>query len=234
MTEKSAESVNQHQPKGNSYNSNRHLMQHLKSLCCRASAYHIGTQRAESYLPPESEERKSSEGNSGPITSTIPALCPVRAVFKNRAAVVEVDVFHSPGEGTLHVASRAPRDEESLSSPFCGFRFKGVLETNFCTGDIAPPEPEFGAELILDAREFSGQIFWFCSPAKEAPRKSNPREIDLPKFTFQNSTRKSGQQKSHCAQYDWTTGVLDNGNEWRKFRAVPRLYPLRSLVFYIV
>ena len=27
------------------------------------------------------------------------------------------------------------------------------------------------------------------------------------------------------AQYDWTTGVLDNGNEWRKFRVVPRLYP---------
>ena len=33
------------------------------------------------------------------------------------------------------------------------------------------------------------------------------------------------------AQYDWTTGVPDNGNEWRKFRAVPRLYPLSSLVF---
>ena len=32
------------------------------------------------------------------------------------------------------------------------------------------------------------------------------------------------------AQYDWTTGVLDNRNEWRKFRAIPRLYPLRSLV----
>ena len=32
------------------------------------------------------------------------------------------------------------------------------------------------------------------------------------------------------AQYDWTTGVPDNGNEWRKLRAVPRLYPLRSLV----
>ena len=32
------------------------------------------------------------------------------------------------------------------------------------------------------------------------------------------------------AQYDWTTGVPDNGNEWRKFRAVPRLYPLCSLV----
>ena len=36
------------------------------------------------------------------------------------------------------------------------------------------------------------------------------------------------------AQCDWTTGVLDNGNEWRKFRAVPRSYPLRPLVLYFV
>ena len=27
------------------------------------------------------------------------------------------------------------------------------------------------------------------------------------------------------AQYDWTTGVPDNGNDWRKFRAVPRSFP---------
>ena len=32
------------------------------------------------------------------------------------------------------------------------------------------------------------------------------------------------------AQYDWMAGVPDNGDEWRKFRAVPRLYPLRFLV----
>ena len=32
------------------------------------------------------------------------------------------------------------------------------------------------------------------------------------------------------ARYDWTTGALDNGNEWRKFCAVPHLYPLRFLV----
>ena len=32
------------------------------------------------------------------------------------------------------------------------------------------------------------------------------------------------------AQYDWTTGVPDNGSERRKVRAIPRLYPLRSLV----
>ena len=31
-------------------------------------------------------------------------------------------------------------------------------------------------------------------------------------------------------QHDWTTEVPDNGNEWRKFRIVPRLHPLRSLV----
>ena len=34
------------------------------------------------------------------------------------------------------------------------------------------------------------------------------------------------------AQYDWTTGVPDNGNYWRKFR-VPPLHPLRSLVLYM-
>ena len=36
------------------------------------------------------------------------------------------------------------------------------------------------------------------------------------------------------AQYYWTTGAPDNGNEWRKFRAVPRLNPLRSLVLHFV
>ena len=36
-------------------------------------------------------------------------------------------------------------------------------------------------------------------------------------------------------RYDWTTGVPpDNGNDWRKFRVVPRSYPLRSLVVYFV
>ena len=34
-------------------------------------------------------------------------------------------------------------------------------------------------------------------------------------------------------RYDRTTGVPDNGNDWRKFRAVPRSYPLRSLVFVL-
>ena len=36
------------------------------------------------------------------------------------------------------------------------------------------------------------------------------------------------------AQYDWTTGVSDNGNDWRKFRVVPRSHPFRPLVLYFV
>ena len=35
------------------------------------------------------------------------------------------------------------------------------------------------------------------------------------------------------AQY-WTTGVPDNGDEWRKFRVVPRSHPLRSLTLYFI
>ena len=32
-------------------------------------------------------------------------------------------------------------------------------------------------------------------------------------------------------RYDWTTGALSNGNEWRKFRAVPRRTSLVPLAF---
>ena len=35
-------------------------------------------------------------------------------------------------------------------------------------------------------------------------------------------------------RYDWTTGVPDNGNDWRKFCALPPSYPLRSLVLHFV
>ena len=34
------------------------------------------------------------------------------------------------------------------------------------------------------------------------------------------------------AQSDWMTGVPDNGNDWRKFRALPRSYPLCSLTSF--
>ena len=35
-------------------------------------------------------------------------------------------------------------------------------------------------------------------------------------------------------RYDWTTRVPDNGNEWRKFRVVPRSHPMCPLVLYFV
>ena len=57
------------------------------------------------------------------------------------------------------------------------------------------------------------------------PRRASgraPQMVTLPNFRIFH------------AQYDWTTGVPDNGNEWRKFRAVPRSHPLRFLVLYFV
>ena len=53
-------------------------------------------------------------------------------------------------------------------------------------------------------------------------------------YSIPKKARNPDLSKIIHAQYDWTTGVPDNGNEWRKFRAVPCSYPLRSLVFYIV
>ena len=35
------------------------------------------------------------------------------------------------------------------------------------------------------------------------------------------------------AQYDWTTGALDNGNEWRKFRRRTSLVPLAFPCFVL-
>ena len=32
-------------------------------------------------------------------------------------------------------------------------------------------------------------------------------------------------------QYDWTIGGLYDGNEWRKYRVIPRAHPLRPCVF---
>ena len=46
---------------------------------------------------------------------------------------------------------------------------------------------------------------------------------------YRKKARKGRAGFEFHAQYDWTNGAPDNGNEWRKFRAVPRSYPLRSL-----
>ena len=38
-------------------------------------------------------------------------------------------------------------------------------------------------------------------------------------------------KKARVGGSGWTTGAPDNGNDWRKFRVVPRSHPLRPLVF---
>ena len=62
---------------------------------------------------------------------------------------------------------------------------------------------------------------------KELDRAETNRVTDLAKAE-QAQGLGSGCLSHHTfhAQYDWTTGVPDNGNEWGKLRAVPRLYPL--------
>ena len=32
-------------------------------------------------------------------------------------------------------------------------------------------------------------------------------------------------------RYDWTTGAPRDGNEWKKYRAVPRVHPSRALLY---
>ena len=36
------------------------------------------------------------------------------------------------------------------------------------------------------------------------------------------------------ARHDWTAGMLDNGNTWRKFRVATRSHSLRPPVLYLV
>ena len=59
-------------------------------------------------------------------------------------------------------------------------------------------------------------------------------ETYLPRISLGNP-RKDPQntlkQKTTIhARYDWTTGVPDNGNAWRKCRVVPRAYPSHPLI----
>ena len=41
----------------------------------------------------------------------------------------------------------------------------------------------------------------------------------------ENHSQIANRTSVSLPQNDWTTGVPDNGNEWRKFRVIPRLHP---------
>ena len=73
---------------------------------------------------------------------------------------------------------------------------------------------------------------WQTRSAAVARTTSHSPEFRRTSPTFTRVLVKSNCSNVH-AQYDWTTGMPDNGNEWRKFRVVPRLCPFASpLVLY--
>ena len=84
----------------------------------------------------------------------------------------------------------------------------------------------------------STKVFWRAGKVKSQGPPGPKSKQNSQKGSLSGSAKKAPTRPHYSAigdttfyaQYDWTTGVLDNGNEWRKFRAVPRLYPLRFLV----
>ena len=64
------------------------------------------------------------------------------------------------------------------------------------------------------------------------PGAFNPAVVVVTSLIVHHQQMALCTQTSFRAQYDWTTGVPDDGNDWRKFRVVPRSYPLRPLIFY--
>ena len=77
-------------------------------------------------------------------------------------------------------------------------RLKSEIDINFsgtkvCTGEFAPPEPEFRPEFWETnfgwpnfGPEFLGRIFWLCFFLQKRP----PEKFTLEKFTSQNSRSK--------------------------------------------
>ena len=90
--------------------------------------------------------------------------------------------------------------------------------------------PGFGAaNQPAPCRGLSGPSGPKCrkSPSKMSLRVSAP---GAPK----SLQKVSGTVRKSMPDITVTTAVPDNGNAWRKFRVVPRSYPLRSLVCYFV
>ena len=57
------------------------------------------------------------------------------------------------------------------------------------------------------------------------------QQSESPKCVIAIEWQSDTKNSTFClAQYDWMTGVPDNGKEWRKFRVIPRLHPLRLLL----
>ena len=117
--------------------------------------------------------------------------------------------------------------------------------------------PGFSLEGAFQALKFGAPPTLFIKPPKPSPRDTPPISIAILLQKYASSWQKVVCTPPICitirlpfvsqcfcrvirvssrwntpkihAQYEWMTGVSDNGNEWSKFRAVPRSYPLRPL-----
>ena len=135
----------------------------------------------------------------------------------------ELSELWKAGIRNLHNGLLTPESlniaEICLIKPKMGQWIGNIAQSQPC--QLKPLELESSTDFSVEksfCERPSGILVWHVS------RTKFPRKI---------SNLKTENSIIH-AQYDWTTGVPDNGNEWRKFRAVPRLYPLRSLVLYFV
>ena len=119
-------------------------------------------------------------------------------------------------------------------------------------GEMSPPKFRrrgLTGEFCLAFTEFQGErsvssSHFICAKANSPSFSQN--SVNLPQssvtvfYPFPTKGKDSPPKKfvggpqmlKFHAQYDWTTGVLDNGHEWRKFRVVPRSHPLRPLILY--
>ena len=94
----------------------------------------------------------------------------------------------------------------------------------------AKPTPEEGKARRIRGRGPGGLCLIRPSQFQENCPQISQREFSPQMFFGRVSRRLLPSVTIVGARYDWTTGVPDNGNDWRKFRAVPRLHPLRPLV----
>ena len=78
------------------------------------------------------------------------------------------------------------------------------------TGFVKRDKPRFSPYFTVEAQFVPG-----TNPV--CPWDNPEDEGRIKKFMFH-------------ARYDWTTGVPDDGNVWRKYRVVPRAYPSHPLI----
>ena len=95
---------------------------------------------------------------------------------------------------------------------------KNFVQENFVRRPCSTNQKVVQGNSPLHFVHFNGVV---CSDGTWTGPESDPgKGLD---GTLRDSNRRLGLSD----QYDWTTGVLDNGYEWRKFRVVPCLHPLR-------